>query len=74
MNLLTTLRAARSLIAGVLVGGSIVVTVFALTDTGPSGTQTMLFIAAAIVLGLGFTLQVVVARHFGSPPRARLAV
>jgi DMSO reductase anchor subunit len=73
MHVLTTLRAARSLIAGALVGASIVVTVFALTVADPSSTQTVLFIAA-VVLVLGFTLQAVVTRHFGEPLRAGLAV
>jgi len=62
MKILTTLRAARSLIAGILIGGSIVVTVFAVTVASPSATQTVLVIAAAMVLVLGFTLQMVVTR------------
>ena len=72
MDILTTLRAARSLIAGVMIGGSIVMTVFAVTVASPSSTQTVLVIAAAIVLVLGFTLHVVVTRHFVAAPPALL--
>jgi hypothetical protein len=74
MDILTTLRAARSLIAGVLIGGSVVMTVFAVTVASPSSTQTVLVIAAAIVLVLGFTLQVIVTRHFGAARPALLVV
>jgi len=73
MHILTTLRAARSLTAGVLIGGSIVATVFAVTVASPSSTQTVLVIAAATVPVFGFTLHVVATRHFGAAPRARLA-
>jgi len=74
MGILIKLRAVRSLIAGVLIGGAVVVTVFTVTVASPSGTQTVLVIAAAIVLVLGIALQVVVVGHFGEAPAALRAV
>lgn len=74
MDIRTKLRAVRGLIAGVLIGGAVVVTVFAVTVASPSGTQTVLVLAAAIVLVLGVTLQVVVVRQSGEAPPAPGAV
>jgi hypothetical protein len=62
MKKLTTFRDAGSLIAGLLIGMSIVVTVFVMTVPDPSSTQTVLVIGASIVFGLGLVLQAVVTR------------
>jgi hypothetical protein len=62
MKKLTTFRDAGSLIAGLLIGLSIVVTVFVMTVPDPSGTQTVLVIVASIVFALGLVLQAVVTR------------
>src|SRR4029453_3764717 len=60
MKILTMLRAARSFIAGILIGGCVVVSVFAMMVASPSASQAVPVIAAAVVLVLGCTLQVVV--------------
>ena len=59
-------RAARSFIAGILLGVSIVVLVIALTGANATGGQTFLVFGAPIILGLGVALQAVVtakSRH-----------
>jgi hypothetical protein len=60
MKKLTTFRDAGSLIAGLLIGMSIVVTVFVMMVPDPTSTQTVLVISASIVLALGLVLQAVV--------------
>ena len=74
MDMLTKLRAVCGLIAGVLIGVAVVVTVFAVTVASPSVTQMVLVIAAAIVLVLGIALQVVFVRQFGELPPALRAI
>lgn len=51
---------AGSFIAGLLIGISIVVPVFAMMDADPGDWQTLWVFGAPIILALGLTLQVVV--------------
>lgn len=51
---------AGSFIAGLLIGLSIVVSVFAMMVAEPSDWQRLWIIGAPIILALGLTLQVVV--------------
>ena len=60
MKKLTTFRDAGSLIAGLLIGMSIVVAVFVMMVPDPSSSQTVLVIGASIVFALGLVLQAVV--------------
>jgi hypothetical protein len=60
MKNLTTFRDAGSVIAGLLIGLSIVVTVFAVAD--PGGVKTVLGMVAPIALALGIVLQALVTR------------
>ena len=62
MKRLTTLRDAGSLLAGLLIGLSIVVMVFVMTVPDPGSTQTVLVIGASIDFALGLVLQGVVTR------------
>jgi hypothetical protein len=58
-NLLAGFRQAGSFIAGLFIGLSIVVPVFAMVVADPSDWQTFLVFGAPIILALGITLQVV---------------
>ena len=63
---LATLRDAGSFVAGILIGLSIMVPVFALTVVDLTDWQMWLLFGAPIILGLGIALQVVTttkARH-----------
>jgi hypothetical protein len=57
---LTRLREADSLIAGLLIGLSIMVAVFAMTVVNPSDWQMLWIFGAPIILAAGVTLQVAV--------------
>jgi hypothetical protein len=59
-NSLARFREAGSFIAGLVIGISIVVPVFAMMVADPSGWQTLCVFGAPIILGLGLTLQFVV--------------
>jgi uncharacterized membrane protein (UPF0136 family) len=59
-NSLARFREAGSFIAGLLIGLSIVVAVFAMTVADPDDWQTSWALGAPIILVLGFALQVVV--------------
>jgi hypothetical protein len=63
----TRFRQAGSFIAGLLIGLSIVVPVFAMMIADPSGWQTLWVCGASVLLACGLTLQVVVT----STPRYR---
>ena len=58
-NSLTMFREASSFIAGLLIGLSIVVLVFAMTVTSPGDWQALWVFGAPVILALGLTLQVV---------------
>jgi hypothetical protein len=63
-NSLARFRQAGSFIAGLFIGLSIVVPVFAIMVANPSDWQTFVVVGAAIILALGITLQVVItAKH-----------
>lgn len=62
MNDLTRLRDAGSFIAGLLIGVSLVITVFATTVVDAGRGQMVAVIVAPLVLALGLVLQVVVTR------------
>jgi hypothetical protein len=62
MKNLTTFRDAGSLFAGLLVGVSIVVPVFAMTIADHGDRQTVWLIVASIVLALGLIFQAAVTR------------
>lgn len=66
-----TFRDSGSLIAGLLIGMSIVVTVFVTTVPDPGSTQAVLVIGASIVFALGLVLQAAVTGSFG--PRGRIS-
>jgi uncharacterized membrane protein YczE len=55
---LANFRDLGSFIAGLLVGLSIVVPVFAMIDSDPGDWQVLWFLVAPIILALGITLQV----------------
>lgn len=57
---LARLREAGSLIAGLLIGLSIVVAVFAMIVVNPSDWQMLWIFGAPIILAAGVTLQVAV--------------
>jgi hypothetical protein len=59
-NFTTRFRQAGSFIAGLLIGLSIVVPVFAMMVANPSGWQTLWICGAPILLAFGLTLQGVV--------------
>ena len=60
-NSLARFREAGSFIAGLVIGISIVVPVFAMMVADPSDWQTLLWVfGAPVILALGLTLQVVV--------------
>ena len=69
-NPLARCRQAGSFIAGLLIGLSIVVPVFAMMVASPSDWQTFLVFGAPIILALGITLQVVIT----AKPRHRRAI
>jgi hypothetical protein len=65
-NSAANFRDAGSFIAGILIGLSIMVPVFALTVVNLTDWQTFLLFGAPIILALGITLQAVItakARH-----------
>jgi hypothetical protein len=59
-NPLAGFRQAGSFIAGLFIGLSIVVPVFAMMVANPSDSQTFLVFGAPIILALGITLEVVI--------------
>ena len=69
-KLLAGFRRAGSFIAGLFIGLSIVVPVFAMMVANPSDWQTFLVFGAPIILALGITLQVVNT----AKPRHRLKI
>jgi hypothetical protein len=69
-NPLARFRQAGSFIAGLFVGLSIVVPVFATMVASPSDWQTFLVFGAPIILALGITLQVVIT----AKPRHRRTI
>ncbi len=62
MKNLTSFRDTGSLIAGLLIGLSLVVTAFAMTVAETSGKQTVWVVIDPIVLALGIGLQLVITR------------
>ena len=68
-NSLARFREAASFIAGLLIGLSIVVPVFAMMVADPGVWQTLSFFGAPIILALGLALQIVVT----SKPRHQRA-
>jgi hypothetical protein len=65
-NSVATLRDAGSFVAGILIGLSVVVPVFALTVVNLTDWQTVLLYGAPFALAVGITLQAVItakARH-----------
>jgi len=69
-NPLGRFRQAGSFVAGLFIGLSIVVTVFAMMVASPSDWQTFLVFGAPIILVLGITLQVVIT----AKPRHRRTI
>jgi hypothetical protein len=67
-NLLAGCGQAGSFIAGLFIGLSIVVPVFAMMAANPSDWQTFLVFGAPIILAFGITLQVVIT---GKPRHRR---
>ncbi len=63
-------RKAGSFIAGLFIGLSIMVPVFAMVVANPSDWQTFLVFGAHIILALGITLQVVIT----AKPRHRRTI
>ena len=64
-------RNAGSFIAGILVGLSLGIMVFAMTDAFPDGWQTLPVFGASIILALGITLQIVATSTNRPGPRRR---
>ena len=64
---LANFRDLGSFIAGLLVGLSIVVAVFAMIDSDPGDWQVLWFFVAPIILALGIALQVLASNK----PRSR---
>ena len=62
---LARFRQAGSLVAGLLIGLSIVVAVSAMTIVEPSDWRTLWIFGAPIILALGLTLQLVVTTKPG---------
>ena len=69
-NLPARFRQAGSFIAGLFIGLSIVVPVFAMMVANPSDWQTFLVFGAPIILALGITLEVVIT----AKPRHRRTI
>ena len=69
-NHLARFRQAGSFIAGLFIGLSIVVPVFAMMVASPSDWQTFLVFGAPLILALGITLQVVIT----AKPRHRRTI
>ena len=65
-NSLARSREGGSFIAGILIGLSIMVPVFALMGAHPTDWQTFLVFGAPIVLALGITLQAVITANLGT--------
>jgi hypothetical protein len=61
-NSLTRFREAGSFVAGILIGLSITVAVFAMMVVNPGGWQMSWVFGAPILLGLGLTLFVALAK------------
>ena len=66
---LATLRNVSSFIAGILVGLSLWIMVFALMDAFPDEWQTLPVFGASIILVLGITLQIVTTSTDRTPSR-----
>jgi len=69
-NPLARCRQAGSFIAGLFIGLSIMVPVFAMVVANPSDGRTCLVFGAPIILALGITLQVVIT----AKPRHRRTI
>ena len=69
-NLLARCGQAGSFVAGLFIGLSIVVPVFAMMVASPSDWQTFLVFGAPLILALGITLQVVIT----AKPRHRRTI
>ena len=69
-NPLGRFRQAGRFVAGLFIGLSIVLTVFAMMVASPSDWQTFLVFGAPIILALGITLQVVIT----AKPRHRRTI
>ena len=67
-NSLAAHREVSSFIAGLLIGLSMVVLVFAMTVANPGNWQALWVFAAPVILALGLTLQVL---GNAKPPRRR---
>jgi len=59
-NPLERIRQSSSFIAGLMIGLSIVLATFAMTDPDSSAWRTFLILGAPVVLALGFALQALV--------------
>jgi hypothetical protein len=59
-NPLERIRPSGSFVAGLLIGLSIALATFAMTDPDSSAWRTLLIFGAPLILVLGFTLQVLV--------------
>ena len=68
---LATLRNVSSFIAGILVGLSLWIMVFAMIDAFPDEWQTLPVFGASIILVLGITLQIVATSTNRTPSRRR---
>lgn len=69
-NALAGIRQARSFIAGLLIGLSIVIPVLAMTGASRGDGQILWILTAPVVIGFALALQIVVTR---GPRRRRLA-
>jgi len=71
-KLLARIRQTRSFVAGLLIGSSAVVAMFAVTDSGPGRWPIMLALGAPVVLAVGLALQALVVsgilRHIANRP------
>ena len=65
---LTRFREADSFVAGVLIGLSIILAVFAMMLVNPGGWQMLWAIGAPVLLALGLALQFVALAKPGSRP------
>ena len=62
-------RNVGSFIAGILVGLSLGIMVFAMTDAFPDGWQTLPVFGASIIVALGIALQIVATYRPRPPPQ-----
>jgi uncharacterized membrane protein (UPF0136 family) len=67
-NRVPRLRQLGSLVAGVLIGLSIVVATIAVADNGHGGWPTLCAFAAPVILLVGFALQAFVTSRSGRGP------